>query len=369
MITLRAGNPYIGFDAAFNECMSDIEVVNGVEFFNSYLFPKPESVLNHYELKSMGLVGVPGTGKSSYMNFLADYIKRFWEKLYGKGCVNLMRVDNVQVAIDHIDDRRFHLIIIDDAMNAQDSRQCLKGDAVTSTQQYMMIRHIADERSREGQGGVIYVLFGFQSPKGIDVRFREQLHVTIYKHYYQHCNLEKIIKDSEVLGQLKEITRQEFQFNQFDYRQYAVGVCLWGDLVLMKVPYVESSEVKTYASFTKKDEIINELVDKLYNNEVYTNQAAAYGFLDKLKESRKELDLYNFTKTDFQRIIHRCKAREFFSGDENNLYLEYFSKLLGFIRNSTKFTFRELESRTGIPKTILHRYAPKDENGGDSRDG
>lgn len=347
---VNAGGKYRN---GFNIEEDEFQVENGIDFFEKYLFPHPDQVNDHFELKSIALVGGPGTGKSTKIRFIVDFIRETW----GAENVNAMETDNIQLGIEALNDRLVQLIVVDDAISKQDSRRSMGDENVTATQQFMMIRHEAKKRYT---GGVVYVIFAFQDPTAIDKRFRSTCDLVLYSAYYMNEGLEKAIKSKEAITFLRKITREQ-KYNNFEYRAYAVGHTSWGDIVNVKVPYVPEAgfNIKRIESTGRKEELKLGLIDRIIAIDLIDeDNAVIYGFLTELRNNTPELQLYNFNQGDFKEIAWRAKAKIALGGGKSRVK-RHFGNLIRYVRESLDLSYAELESETGIPKTILNRFANK----------
>lgn len=355
-IKITAGAKHSFFNQ-FNQ-EKEVTIHDGAEFFHKYLFPHDEDIKDHFELKTTAFVGGMGSGKSSSFRFEVNFIRNYW----GWDQVNAVMTDNVQLAMENFTQHPIQIIIIDDAMTKQDSRRSMGDENVTATQQFMLIRHLAKEM---GFGGVIYVIWAFQDPTGIDKRFRNTCDVVIFKQYYIEfdARIKKLIKDEESIDFLKYITEQQ-AFNDFSYRSFGVGYTKWGSIINVKFPYVKEDEFKVgiLDSTLRKDQITNELID-LVIEKGFTEESTqvAYGFLHNLKNERKELDVYNFSQSDFQRILWRAKANELVEGivDTTSKEEEYLYKCLAYLRDNEGWSYAGIENQTGIPHSYSHRLMQK----------
>lgn len=326
-----------------------------MEFFQNYLFPDPEKLTDHFELKTIGLVGGPGTGKTTTDHFLDDFIRKSW----GEENVNSMCTDDAQLGVENFDDKFAQVMTIDDAISKQDSRRAMSSANVTSTQQFMLVRHIAEETRA---GGIIYVIFCFQDPSGIDVRFRKVCDIILYKVWFDKCGMEGDIQDPEMVNFLKKITREQKLFNNFEYRQYSVGRTSWGDLIALKTPFIPKSEyhVRMITTEGKKETIKLGLIDEITQQDILCeSMQTIYGWLYNLQTRRHDMQLYNFNQTDYKEIIYRAKAKMLVEGKHPNKNEIYLFKLLEFAKAKTGASFIGLENETGIPHTFLHRLAQK----------
>lgn len=73
MVKIQAGSKAPQYPLNIEE--KDYKVLDGIEFFQRYLFPTRDQISDHFELKSVGLVGSPGSGKTTTMRFLVDFIR------------------------------------------------------------------------------------------------------------------------------------------------------------------------------------------------------------------------------------------------------------------------------------------------------
>jgi len=357
---LNAGKKF-SYTNSLNQEKS-VQIYDGTNFFHQYLFPLESDIKDHFELKTIALVGGMGSGKSSQFRFLVEFIRNYWNQEN----VSAVLTDNVQLAMENISERPYQVFIVDDAISKQDSRRSMSDENVTATQQFMIIRHIAKEI---GFGGVIYVIWAFQDPSAIDKRFRNTCDVTIFKQYYIEYagTIRKLIKDQESIDFLKHITEMQ-AFNDFSYRSYGVGYTKWGSVVNIKTPYVaeEDFEVEVLDSSLRKDKITEELIKDVIDKDLINEPTQlAYGYLYNVKNDRPELEVYNFNQTDFQRILWRAKASAYLEGEYHATTKEeeYLYQLLKTLKTKENLGFDKMEKKYNIPHSFMQRLFARCENG------
>jgi hypothetical protein len=149
------------------------------------LFPSvPDHAVRHRHLV---LFGMMESGKTSLMNFLAAEARR----RYSYQDVNIIAAYSIRKAMDLINDKRVQLILIDDAIQEQNSRTSTKN--AQDTADFYQIRHTYEAMAGE-RGGVVVTVWATQRFKSLDIVFR-QGHILIFKTSAVDPEDDKLIRN------------------------------------------------------------------------------------------------------------------------------------------------------------------------------
>lgn len=308
--------------------VKDYEKLDPQEFWNKCLF-RPNPPRDYFSLTSFGLVGKMEMGKSNMIRFLVWVLEQIYQDQ-----IQVIAADNLTVALDHISHHRFQLVIIEDAVKrGQDARQSMSKANVEATQQLFDIRHRCEEVARETrtpvqvaewgeEGGVVYVIMGYQTMKAVDVRFRDTFDFIFFKSYYTDPNVAKILHhDQDALDYLKEMNFQSSFYHQAEIRGRTVGLASWGDLLYLEIPEVSPSEVtitKVSSSGQKarlKDELMSFLISEQLLNQKGVDQDTLTGLM--MMHLGDNYEKYQFSSREFKEVVRRAKAQVFLHPPED----------------------------------------------------
>ena len=141
---------------------------NFTEFFN-YLFfmPVPRG---REDIIQLSIIGAKGTGKSTLIEYLAD---RSYQ-VYPKDDINIVYAEDLDTAVQLINDRPYQLVILDDAAGAASSRRAAAN--VETLQDYNKLRHILREKMTAAgrpRGGLVALIIAWQRKNDLERAMRE----------------------------------------------------------------------------------------------------------------------------------------------------------------------------------------------------
>lgn len=290
----------------------DYEILDGKLFLDSYLF-YPELPRDHFEYRANAWIGIPGSGKSSNIN----YVTQQMQGLYGRD-LNVLKTDSLHLAIENINEKPMQLLFIDDALaGGQDARRSMSDANVSTTQAYMIIRHACKAKAYEG---VVFVMFSYQDLSGIDVRFRRSLHFCFLKSYIDDPKIKQVLHDDEdAMKLLKHVTKRDVLYHDYNLRGIAVGWASWGDLMYLNLPYVSDADVNipVLSAVGVKEGLMDKMCDWLLSSGILdetNNQTTIQGLL--MRKLGDDYDNFSFRSRDLTEIIKKTAAEKFYIDQE-----------------------------------------------------
>ena len=172
--------------------ITDLEINESLMYIRQAFTPKKQFILDQHVMGvNMGLmVGLPGTGKTTIANIIMNNAK----KKYKPNDRNILYSDSLQYNLDHIKDCFYNLLIVDDAIENQDSTSGLSTEAKELSYEYFTIRHLFEERFDRKQGYVV-TIFGTQMYKALHKRLR-QASITFYTSTFNDKEENRFIQQT-----------------------------------------------------------------------------------------------------------------------------------------------------------------------------
>jgi len=184
---------YVGHDLGVTGELHDLDTMyrkggpqDRTDEVNPRMFPKiPKG--SQVVPVHINIVGKPGCGKSTLMNFLC------WLaiKKYGVDKLNIVYTDDLNVCYDMINNKPVQLFFVDDATSNASSREIFEQKELAKT--FNRQRHVFEGKLM-GKPGVIITIFGWQRWKELDPAFRDG-DIIIFKTGMAQESEKKIIED------------------------------------------------------------------------------------------------------------------------------------------------------------------------------
>jgi len=185
---------------------------------------------DHWEATIIGLFGTMGSGKSEMLKYFA----KIGQQIYGEffSCYSTNDIIRLVESLETVTPVLF--IFVDDAMSAgHDSRKSMSEENVKQSQHLAVIRH---KLSNIRKWGFVVVFYALQDPMRLDAFVRRNLHLAIYKSWYD--TLEKSV-DRLNKDYLKKITRKSMYEHIYQVRSLGLAITKTNELFKIKFPRVK----------------------------------------------------------------------------------------------------------------------------------
>lgn len=228
---------------------------------NHSYFPK-----GHWELVLGALIGGMGSGKSTLINFIAA----MGQKIYAEdfSCYQTDNVVNNLEELNKTPKKRTSVMFffVDDALTkpGSDSRRAMSAENVEASQDLSVIRHLLANENEFGvpdprfEFGFCVIFYAIQDPNRLDPFIRRNLHIALYKTYYDV--LDKML-DTESLMFIKSVTEDSMYRHDYSKRSYALGITKTGGIMRLFFPKTDFSIPIVYSDGPNYQKIINAVME------------------------------------------------------------------------------------------------------------
>ena len=258
---------------------------------NSY-FPT-----DHWELVLGAVIGNMGSGKTTLLNFIAALGKKIYDDEF-----TCFHTDDIVFTLNYLNAhpelrKKVLFLFLDDALTkpGSDSRRAMSEDNVKASQNLSIIRHLLAQEDENGLANPLYkagfcaIFYAVQDPGRLDPFIRRNLHITLFKTYYD--SLDKIL-DVENLQFIRDITENSMYRHNYSSRGYALGITKTGGIMRMFFPMTDYNIPILYSEEQSHEDIINHVL-KLNLDEVkdviIKGYIREFCFQNKIKLDSKEL--------------------------------------------------------------------------------
>lgn len=213
-------------------------------------------------------------------------------------------------------------VFFDDAVGkGKDARQSMTRDNISSTQKFLVIRHLVAKGVL--RGGYIILVLAAQALKGIDVRIREHAGVFLLKSYVKGC--EDLFKNSQefekLKGRLKYLQRNAVWAHRKDVRKMGVAIDIMEnsyeivtDMIRERqargeqISKIEWKSVEEGTTFTKHfNELVSFCLTKMREFPDASASELKGAMIPKLAEMEKKYYFCEVSETYFAPAIWRAK--------------------------------------------------------------
>lgn len=308
------------------------------------------------------LIGFPGSGKSTFLQYIAEII----QETYTLDKINMLVSNDFINAADSMDEKEVQVLFIDDAMAIQDKRS-LAGKALANIRHISAAKRLAvlypddfgflrkmtieelieynldqlvltEEQERIGKRGIVYIFFNTQEFYGIAVDIRRQCKILIFKSASTNPrDAPELIKllGKKSFQKLREISKSTLKNKEFDedlskalvisLAHDEAGIVDFSDLFdrnrLRKVWQHVRAVNRIYAENSENSVILT--LQKYTENDVFTRLPEI--FLEELHKNPKLLERAHakIGKSTLKRNVTMWYLRQFCGWDYNDLKIEF----------------------------------------------
>lgn len=206
--------------------------------------------------RPLTIVGPPESGKTTLSLFLAQKIV----EIQGEEDTNIILSKRLKTAIDHMDDKRYQVLIIDDAVRFQYSRYFSSTEGRIAVSNYYEIRHIYNQYRKQHRDAVIVIMFLTQRWRDLSPQFREAP-IVMFKGTLTSIEANRDIKKliGEYFNILRDITREIYVFSNDEAKSKAVVTTSWLDsFILSGIRELKPRNI----NYIEEEESIEDLVEQ-----------------------------------------------------------------------------------------------------------
>ncbi|TET31844.1 MAG: hypothetical protein E3J70_01615 [Candidatus Heimdallarchaeota archaeon] len=358
------------------------------------------------------LIGFPGSGKSTFLQYLAEIT----QETYGLDKINILVSNDFINAADSMDEKEVQVLFIDDAMAIQDKRS-LAGKALANIRHISTAKRLAilypddfgylgkmtieelveynldqlvlsEEQERIGKRGIIYIFFNTQEFYGIAVDIRRQCKILIFKSASTNPRdapeLIKLLgkKSFQKLRSLSMSTLKNKEFDENLSKALVISLAhdeagivdfsdlfdrkrlreVWKHVQVVNRIFVKNSEKSVILSlqrYTERDVFAR--LPEIFLEELYKNKGLLKKAHSKIGKKFLERNITMWYLRQFCGWDYNDLKREFKAGDDKNTSRLATSKVRNFLVRhnafkaliSERWVFEQIKNSTVSPRGLV----------------